>query len=491
MGIQNFNTWIKSTYPNCVYKSRPKKYNHIYIDLNFILHNSIYKSSNEREFLTNLYSALDDIIGIYTVLESITIAVDGPSPYSKINLQRKRRLQMLNGKVDVEHLNSLHLTPGTKFMINLDKHIDSYIEHRKKWFKYRDVKFNVYSTSEAGEGEIKLLKSLITNGKNDNASHLIVGNDADLVVISMSLYNIDKIDILVKTPGEYNIVSINKLITAHCKKYGEVDKIDPIGLKLLPIRQDFAVVSTMMGNDYLPKLSFVKFEKLWDAYRTTRKVTKRFLMNGYKFDIVFLKEFLINVNLNLPVQFKATCLQKYTDYGEKNMMHYLRGLLWCFKMYNTGNCPMYNYVFDTSCAPSPTNLLFFLEKGNLNISVPESAVKPLDVYACAILLLPKKAYKLLPEKYHYLVQNKLTPYYEMEECNTCYNFKQKIKKLNEAIYEGRKVDKVCTNEKNLVRRYNDEYANHKEIHINDYTIEKVRYIIEEYEDKLKKNAKFI
>ena len=482
MGIHQFHTWLKETYPNCIKPRKNRKYNHIYIDLNFMLHLAIYKSKNERDFLIHLYNSLDNIIGSYLAIESITIAVDGPSPYSKINLQRKRRLQMASN-ADVHTLNSLHLTPGTKFMINLTNHITSYVNTRRKWFKYREIEFYVYPTTLPGEGEIKLLEKLIENGnKNLNASHLIVGNDADLVVIGMGIINIHKIDVLIKTKTKYDTVQIDTLIKEVSSKVGNI-KISNIDIiKTLPLRQDFAVLSMMMGNDYLPKLGCGKFNSLWNAYEKTRKSTNRFLTNNCSFDILFFKEFLGNIINSLSKHFQVLDLHKYMNYGEANIKNYLEGILWCLKMYSSGTCPMYDYECICPQSPSPLFLLYYLAKNDTDITVPISNVQPLSVYTCAILLLPKKAQYLLPKKYHSLIETELGPCYEMEECDTCHKFKNKIKTLNKTIYELRISDKSSVKESNKMKRFNDEYNIHKNIHDNDFTIDKIRNIVEKYDN---------
>lgn len=483
MGIHQFNTWLKKTYPKAMNLKGDNRYNHLYIDLNFMLHNSIYKSNDEKSFLANLFKTLDDVITKYIILESIIIAIDGPSPYSKINLQKKRRQQMANNEIDIHHLNSLHLTPGTKFMINLSKHIDNYINTRKKWFKYRNVEFYVYPTTEPGEGEIKLLKKLIENGnKNLSAKHLIVGNDADLVVMAMGLSIIDNIDILIKGYKSYEIIHIDKLIVEHCKKYCCLNFTEEYGYKILPARHDFAVLSIMMGNDYLPKLSFIKFNSLWNAYKKTRETTQKFLMTSTGFDIDFLKALMDNIILDLPIQFRLIDLKNYINYGDDNLKNYLEGVLWCYKMYNTGECKMYDYVFSCSKSPTPNFILFFLEKEKINIiNAPVSDILPLDVYTCAILLLPKKAYKLLPQKYHSLVENELKKYYEMDECNTCFLFRKKLKALNDEIFQLKQLDKPYTDKRNKVKRYTDEYNSHKEYHANDFTIDKIRDIVAKHD----------
>ena len=89
-------------------------------------------------------------------------SVDGASPYSKIILQRKRRFNNVNN-INMDNLNSLHLTPGTDLMNSIKSKLKEYINKRKNWFKFRKIKFIVSSTDIPGEGEIKIIKK---NKKN-------------------------------------------------------------------------------------------------------------------------------------------------------------------------------------------------------------------------------------------------------------------------------------------------------------------------------------
>jgi 5'-3' exonuclease len=484
MGIKGFHSWLKQAYPDCVKSRTHKKYDHIYIDLNFMLHHAMFRSTKEKDFIVNLYRLLDNVLLNNFVLQSITIAIDGPSPYSKINLQRKRRATMVYDDLDIHKLNSLHLTPGTKFMINLTKHVKSYISTRKKWFRYRNVKFNFSPTTLPDEGELKVFNKLIQNGKNNiDSSHLVVGNDADLVVMAMALHDIYDIDILIKNRKVYDTVQIKRLLEIFAEKCSiPTNSI----LYKQSLRQDFAVISILMGNDYLPKLSFIKYDTIWDSYINTKKLTHEFLTKDSNLNMKFFKNMLENIVLTLPKQFKTINLNAYVQYGEQHIQNYLEGLVWCLQMYEYGKCYMYNYVCTSPGQPSPVFLLYYLSKNDIVIKSPISNVKPLKVYTCAILLLPRKAHKLLPEKYHSLINIKLNKYYEMEECKVCKDYRNKIKKLNDTIHCLRDLNKETDIYSCQSKKCKKEYDIHKESHKNDFTIDKIRTIVDNYEKTIKK-----
>ena len=390
MGIHKFNNWIKNKYPDILINNR-KTYDHMYIDLNYLLHIVINNNYTESDFIFSIYRVLDTLIWHHNITQSITIAMDGSSPYSKIKLQRKRRQMIVtSNEINEKILSSFHLTPGTKFMKKLTYYIKKYIDNRKYWFRYRNIQFYVYSTMEPGEGEIKVIARLLKNNKNNIiSSNLIVGSDADLIVMAMGLDRIYNIDILTKTNKDYETISIQNLLSIHSSTFGNIND-DIFTLAKSPIRQDFVALSIMMGNDYLPKVFYFDYDRVWKIYLDTRKYIKDFLIKNGTFNFKFFREFMLRFILHIPKSYRYIHLKNYFSYTEKNIHNYLSGILWCIDMYKTGKCPM----IDFQCANTaimPAHILFYIEQKH-NISIPRSFVRPLDGHVCALLVLPKKAY---------------------------------------------------------------------------------------------------
>lgn len=430
MGIINFNKWLLERYPGCFLRPYHKRsYDYIYLDVNHLLHNAINGAKSEAHFIKNLNYRLDMIFNNYVATRKIVLAVDGTAPYSKVVTQRKRRLQTVKN-INVNKINSLHLTPGTGLMNRLKTHLNNYIEKLSKSYKYLKVIFDVSLSDEPDEGELKIFKKLIEHGrKYRNSSHLIVGNDADLVVLALSAKPVANINLLIKYGDQRRMVSINKLLQIHSKQLS-LD-LSVATLKESSIRDDFATISIMMGNDYLPKLLFVKFESLWKAYTTTRNILNKNLIENNTFNNDFLRRFMFNsVNL-IPNQFRKLHLQKYS---EKNILNYLEGLIWCLNMYQTGKCPMYDYLYKGDQAPSPIDILYFMEfNSNIEVKIPESSTQPLNLESYTILLMPKKARKMVPEKFQKFLDNELRYIYNAEECVDCNKLKGSLSQLHKAL----------------------------------------------------------
>ena len=188
MGIYNFHTWLREKYPGSYISIKNNSiYEYIYIDVNFILHNSIYGCKTENDFVRKLYLQLDIIFTNFIATKKIFFSLDGPSSFAKIILQRKRRSNTSN-KTNGDTISSLYITPGIEPMKRIETYLKSYVDKLKT--KYRFINPDTYMSSSniPDEGEIKICNEVIKNGSSNlNHKHLIIGNDSDLIVLSMGM----------------------------------------------------------------------------------------------------------------------------------------------------------------------------------------------------------------------------------------------------------------------------------------------------------------
>lgn len=506
MGIQNFNKWIKETYPSCLLKPTTKRlYDYIYIDVNHILHNSIHECKKEKDFIKKLYYYLDFVFNNYIATKGVVLAVDGPSPYSKIILQRKRRRQGVNSKNtksanNASNISSLCLTPGTELMYNLENHLQNYINKLKLKYKFINVNFILSPTTEPDEGELKIFSKLIEYGEKDiYATHLVIGNDADLVVLAMAAKSIYNINMLIRHGGDSLVISMKKLIIEYAKRsYNYINKFELdkelffniYNLRNLSIRDDFVIISIMMGNDYLPKTKFIKFENVWDAYYKTHQHVmdlNQSLMCDGLFNTTFFKKFLSILIQKIPIQFRTLNLK---NYDEDLICNYLEGLLWCLNMYNTGKCKKYDYIYEYISGPSPTELLFWLESNDKTIKIPESNVPPLSVEACSILLIPKTGIKLLPKKYQKLSQTRLNSLYKQDECVPCNDLRGQLSIHHKALRQAQREGRDTTNIRKNISQVSVAYNNHKKNHTDDFTVNDIHHVVKYTNDNNSEDCEY-
>lgn len=475
MGIDNFHSWLKSNYKSCFFNCQSKnKFDYIYIDINHLLHNAINGVKNEQEFIDKLYKSLDILFCNFLPTKKVIIGIDGPSPYSKIILQRKRRLQSLS-TLDVDKISSILLTPGTEFMEKVNKNIKIYIEKMETRYKYINITFEYLSTDIPDEGELKIFNKMIDNSKLDPfTSHLVIGNDADLVVLAIALKSVPNISILIRHQGCSELLSIDKLINKFCTK------IPSLIICKNDWRLDFTTISLMMGNDYLPKLNYIKYESVWKSYFSTINDTKQTLISNGKFNKSVLQLFFSKLVGNLSLKF-----QKFNEntYNKDVVVNYLEGILWCLNMYQNGKCPMYDYIYKFKSSPAPTDIDYFLTNTNENINIPVSNTPPIKSDMYTLLVMPKKAKKLVPTKYQKYMDTELSDIYESEDCNECKKLKADLSKHNKDMYDHRaKYGEEDNNEKLVtikqkISETSKKFAKHKKEHLNEFSIDDIQRII--------------
>lgn len=190
MGVEGLNKFSQTHFPKAFRVHRQQATDHLYIDLNEILHNgkppptpqhhhttpqvpvllcalsqsvdnmltvlglclgwctiALRKASTKERFIQNVFRDLDRVIRQVRPRKTVMLSVDGPAPAAKILTQRRRRIAAarrrlqpaatLSGNakpessgVSAKKLSSLALTPGTSFMQELDSALEYYAASR-------------------------------------------------------------------------------------------------------------------------------------------------------------------------------------------------------------------------------------------------------------------------------------------------------------------------------------------------------------------------
>ncbi|PNH02366.1 hypothetical protein TSOC_011661 [Tetrabaena socialis] len=91
MGIPGFNVWFAGEHKNAYVPLGKVRVDHLYIDLNSVLHNVMRKAKNHNHFHKLLHKRLHGILDATCPTKSVMLAVDGPAPLAKLLTQRDRR----------------------------------------------------------------------------------------------------------------------------------------------------------------------------------------------------------------------------------------------------------------------------------------------------------------------------------------------------------------------------------------------------------------
>jgi 5'-3' exonuclease len=450
MGIKDYHKWMVENHPSAFKKKWLDFYDHVYIDINYALHHSQYGTTTQNQILFKFFSFIEKMVLLLHPTKSITIANDGPAPIAKLLLQRERRASTSREIKNIE-TSSLIFTPGTEFMNTIQEKLEKFMKKIK-------IIYNIdvdYMIGCEGEAELKLKKKMMERYEtNKRDTHIIISNDADIVAM-FGTFDIDaysKIFICCNTTNT-EILSMGTLMDMHTQKYGITKSF---GL-------DFTLISILLGNDYLPKISFADLTKLWNSYKMWVSEYKTGLVNDdLSLNIPFFTQILNGILSRTQIRF----INQFTidSYNTPLYSNYMEGMLWCLDMYNKGYCDRYNYMYQCEDPPHPFGLILTLNENPDFAKFKDIKYPSIDPNLYALLVFPKKALSLANEKYHDFAK-KYDILYEEEMCETCNNFYNNLGKLNASDIKYKEIYKEMKNHKN---NHNVITADNVEEIVNDY-----------------------
>jgi hypothetical protein len=385
MGITGFYKWLREDYSNCFMSDPTVKnityYDNVYIDLNYLLHMSLYNSDNMDTVIDKLESIIYNICKRTNPIKTLNLSSDGTSPYAKLLLQKQRRQQNITDDLKNITHTSLHFTPNTEFMNNLENKLTNMINTIKLIYNIK-VKCNFDGD---GEAELKNKKLFLSN-KNINDTHIFITSDADVVLIMSSITHYENIFIM--TYGKTSdIMSLKLLLNKHVEKYG----------KSLTFNYDFCFLNMLLGNDYFPEVKGVNINNLWNGYK--QKFKKVGLINK---DCIVNKKFLLDIlDYSIAHATKISLKRSTLDtFDEDVYNNYIDGLTWCFDMYHRGECIRNNYIFTPSESKTISLFMLNLYIKNKEIKLNRINCKAIPKILCSLLLIPEKAKELINKKHH-------------------------------------------------------------------------------------------
>ena len=312
MGVPGFFAWLlkQDIKKSIVLKNINKKISGLYLDSNCLFHPQCFKllsyypnetsiTKIEDMMIKRIINYINYLINYVNPTDLIYIAVDGVAPVAKINQQRKRRYKSvidndikfnLQRKYKIPHNESwsnIVITPGTNFMIKLDKALNK--------LKQSNTKIIYSSYKESGEGEHKILQYIKNNiNKNTENINVIYGLDADLIFLTFAsevnnLYLLRELQHLDKKFKENDskdkhpvsdvneelcYVSIDNTIQTlnECITNKLAINKDFINIQNLNnFKNDFIFICYFLGNDFIPHIPSIDIKKggmdlIIDAY---------------------------------------------------------------------------------------------------------------------------------------------------------------------------------------------------------------------------------
>lgn len=416
MGIDNFHTWLRTNFYDSIMKCNSQPYDHVYIDLNYILHKHVSYVKTADELINNVINTIEHIINTNKPIKTLNLVADGSANYAKIILQKKRRLQMaqsiLSRNYNIDHINPLHLTPGTQFMKKFNNAIKTFAYNNTNEFS-----INVNVSDKPDESEFKICRLIRSNTQNITDTHLLFSNDADMILIAMALNGIYGIDTMIQLQGGNNyIVSLNMLIEQNMEFYGYT----------MLKRLDFVFISLLNGNDYFPKLKYSNFNNLWNAYKQYIAPNETIMTETMDFNLEILQKYMFGISKMYKGHF-STNNASSKIISTKTINSYLYGLKWCMMLYSSGKYATYDYSYNgESIHPFDIVLHISLQTKTINdeLKIIESSCIPIQSDIYALLVLPYAAKELVPHQYHKYMKDKLWFMYKEENCEDCKNYRK-------------------------------------------------------------------
>lgn len=413
----------------------------------------------------------------------LDIALDGPAPIAKQNQQRDRRFTRMEGAEvdDPKKFNSNQISPGTVFMLEWIKFINYRI---RKYLEtaWKGMKIVFSSGSVPGEGEHKLIDYIRSLPKAEkNKTHTIVGNDGDLIFLTMAA-QIPRMFLLRdsgKGVGCKLLLAISRMSKGPLTYHFGVDRKD-----YQQAINDFTFTGLFVGNDFLPMIPmFVTLEngldtmieiirensfQLTDGERINFDDFRSFLgvlvarepeyladqipqfenwrgphpnegVDKEVFRLKTLEPFVKGKSIDFKGFRKAYHKKIGTTTPEQVMQQchdYLKTLIWVY-IYYTQGLPSWEWYYPHHHAPLMHDLLDYVDtitgkKGG----VDKSGVYDFDLgepslpFVQLLCILPSSGSSALPPPYRHLMTSNLSPlvekgYYPLPPYIKDYEWKRK------------------------------------------------------------------
>lgn len=260
---------------------------------------------------------LDTMIRTVQPRSLVYVGVDGVCPLAKMVQQRKRRycsvmrhhyvqeaarMSKMQAPMDWD---SNAITPGTEFMRQLNAALHSYANQSNATLEASNypLRIVISDSDVAGEGEHKIMDYLrahpVDSTLRSHGKDIVYGLDADLIMLSMVSPRSDRIYLLRERPAfdmgpvggtriqdTYLILHIANLKTCLIDDY--LARSMRLSAASSPVSapvssaidrdahiRDYVLLCTLVGNDFIPPLSYIKIKEngieiLLDAYVETR-----------------------------------------------------------------------------------------------------------------------------------------------------------------------------------------------------------------------------
>lgn len=319
MGIPSYFSYIVKNHPTIIRKYIKKilKVDNLYLDCNSIIYDAYNKlnfdtltDSVSKTIIQNVITKIEYYIQTIEPSKTVIIAFDGVAPVAKLEQQRSRRYKsgyqneivnsIFNKKKDLrnksESWNTTAITPGTKFMFDLNESVTKAFDNNKT-LKLGLEEIIVSGSNQIGEGEHKIYDYIRKNPeKHSNETVVIYGLDADLIMLSINHLPVcANIYLFRETP--HFIQSIDSSLEPDADYFLDIPELSVAIMNYMNNGQHFAIniqknkmydyifLCFFLGNDFLPHFPALNIrtggvDKILNAYKATIGETNEYITDG-------------------------------------------------------------------------------------------------------------------------------------------------------------------------------------------------------------------
>jgi 5'-3' exonuclease len=199
MGIPGYTRWLRQRFGVAFHPVVPTKplglqcphhnrlgFDHVHFDLAARLYMVSGRANDTAHLVRLLLRDLHRVVRWTSPRQSVTLAVDGVPPAAKLWTQRIRRFERkraTSSGASSRGIDTLGFTLGTLVMRQVGLALSFFAVQALQANDFAHTVFYVSGPEVVGEGEHKLhARVLSLLGSRPAESHLIIGNDADLIV---------------------------------------------------------------------------------------------------------------------------------------------------------------------------------------------------------------------------------------------------------------------------------------------------------------------
>jgi len=320
MGIPSYFSYIVKNHPAIIkkYIKNILKVDNLYLDCNSVIYDAYNKldfdtltDNVSKTIIQNVITKIEYYIQTIEPSQTVIIAFDGVAPVAKLEQQRSRRYKsgyqndivnsifnkkrkdLRNGS---EAWNTTAITPGTKFMFDLNASVTKAFDN-KKTLKLGLNEIIVSGSNQIGEGEHKIYDYIRKNPeKHSNETVVIYGLDADLIMLSINHLPVcPSIYLFRETP--HFIQSIDSSLEPDSDYFLDIPELSVAIMNYMNNGQQFAIdiqknkmydyifLCFFLGNDFLPHFPALNIrtggvDKLLNGYRATIGETNEYITDG-------------------------------------------------------------------------------------------------------------------------------------------------------------------------------------------------------------------